>query len=49
MFPLSSPLVYQIAYVLTALPHFLLSPNSGFFYFANVPLFPRLLYLFLCF
>lgn len=40
---------YQIAYVLAALPHFLLSPNSNFFYFANVPLSPRLLCLFFCF
>lgn len=38
--------------LLMCTPHFLrflLSPNSGFFYFANAPLSPRLLCLFFCF
>lgn len=54
MLPLSCLSRYQIAHVLAVLPHLfffflLLSPNSGFFYFANVPLSPRLLCLFLLF
>lgn len=50
MFPFKLPT--RATKLLMCLPHyhtFLLSPNSGFFYFANVPLSRHLLCLFFCF